>query len=131
MDIQTAPIKVNFSPEVEASQVDIDSFILEKKTESGRETVDGISVLHFERYNNSGYHVVAVFNRLNKTEPLEYNTTYYGTIRYSEEAVTDESGTDPYDKTYSWSFTTEAEPVDEGGSGDGGDPACFISTISD
>jgi hypothetical protein len=129
VDIQTAPIKVNFSPEVEASQVDIDSFILEKKTESGTETVDGIAVLNFERYNNSGYHVVAVFNRLNKTDPLEYNTAYYGTIRYSGEAVTDATGT--YDKTYSWSFTTESAPVKEGGSGDGGDPTCFIDTMLD
>ncbi|MDA3897920.1 MAG: PQQ-binding-like beta-propeller repeat protein [Desulfobacteraceae bacterium] len=131
VDVQTAPIKVNFSPVVEASQVDIDSFILEKKTGSGREAVDGFAVLDFERYNNSGYHVVAVFNRLNKSEPLAYNTTYNGTIWYSEEAVTDQSGADPYDQTYSWSFTTESAPVKEDGSGDGGDPACFISAISD
>lgn len=63
VDIQTAPIQVNFSPLLETSQIDIDSFILEKGTESGREPVDGFAVLDFERYNNAGYHAVAVFNR--------------------------------------------------------------------
>ena len=137
VDVQTAEIQVNFSPLTETSQIDIDSFILEKETESGRETVEGFSVLDFERYNNSGYHAAAVFQRLDDDAPLEYNTKYYGTIEYAEEQSTDgeanesnESGSaDPYDKTFSWSFTTQAEPVEEDGSGSGGKIGCFISTI--
>lgn len=137
---KTAKIHVNFSPLVETSQIDIDSFIFEKETESGRETVEGFSVLDFERYNNSGYHATAVFERLNDDEPLEYSTVYYGTIRYSDSLPADgeeetETGatseTIPYDKTFSWSFTTEAEPEEETGSGSGGSPGCFIGTIFD
>ena len=141
VDVNKTPkIQVNFSPLVETSQIDIDSFILEKETESGRETVEGFSVLDFERYNNSGYHATAVFERLNDDEPLAYNTKYYGTIKYSdslpadgeEEAEAGEtSETIPYDKTFSWSFTTEAEPEQETGSGSGGSPGCFIGTILD
>ncbi|MEZ4604833.1 MAG: hypothetical protein R2861_15965 [Desulfobacterales bacterium] len=56
-------VQVNFSPMVENSQIDIDSFTLEKELESGRETVDGFAVLDFERYNNSGFHAVAVFKK--------------------------------------------------------------------
>jgi outer membrane protein assembly factor BamB len=142
---KTIKIQVNFSPLVETSQVDIDSFKLEKETKSGsqtvRETVEGFSVLDFERYNNSGYHVTAVFERLNDDEPMAYNTKYYGTIQYSdglpddgeeEEAEAGEtSETMSYDKTFSWSFTTEAEPEEETGSGSGGSPGCFIGTIFD
>ena len=111
-------------------QIDIDSFTLEKELESGRETVDGFAVLDFERYNNSGFHAVAVFKRLNNTEPLEYNTKYYGSIQYREEAEVDDSA-DPYDKTYSWSFTTDLNRL-EGGSGSGGKfGGCFIGTMFD
>lgn len=132
VNIQITKVQVNFSPLMETSLVDIDSFILEKKTESGREPVEGFAVLDFERYNNSGYHTIAVFNRLDKTESLEYDTTYYGTIRYGESG-TNESGEndsiEPYNETYVWSFTTQAEPVEDDGSGSGGKIGCFINTI--
>ena len=128
VDVTITEVQVNFSPQVETSQIDIDSFILEKKTESGRETLEGFAVLNFERYNNSGYHAVAVFKRFNNTEPLEFNTTYYGTIQYREEAEVDESTTD---LTYSWSFTTKSESIEEDGSGSGGKfGGCFLGTIS-
>ena len=132
VDVTITEVQVNFSPQVETSSVDIDSFILEKGTESGREPVEGFAVLDFERYNNSGYHPAAVFQRLNNTEPLEYKTKYYGTIRYREETEVDESATDPYDQTYSWSFTTKSEPAEEDGSGSGGKfGGCFIGTMFD
>ena len=130
VNIQTTEVQVNFSPLVETSQIDIDSFTLEKELESGRETVDGFAVLDFERYNNSGFHAVAVFKRLNNTEPLEYNTKYYGSIQYREEAEVDDSA-DPYDITYSWSFTTESEPVEERSGSGGKFGGCFIGTMFD
>ena len=135
VDVKTVQIRVNFSPLVETSQIDIDSFKLEKETESGsqtvRETVEGFAVLDFERFNNSGYHVIAVFERLNDDEPLAYNTKYYGTIQYSDSQPADGEGVVSYDKTFSWSFTTQAEPEEDTGSGSGGRPGCFIGTIFD
>jgi len=135
VDIQTAQIRVNFSPLVEAAQVDIDSFKLEKETKSGketvRETVEGFAVLDFERYNNSGYHIAAVFERLNGDEPLAYNTKYYGTIKYADIKPADGQDSVSYDKDFSWSFTTETAPEKNDGSGSGGNPGCFIGTISD
>jgi hypothetical protein len=134
VNIQNTQIKVNFSPLTETSQIDIASFILQKETESGREEpVEGFAVLDFERYNNSGFHAVAVFKRLNNTEPLEYNTKYYGTIRYGDlEETTEDSEdvSDPYNETYTWSFTTQSEPEKETGSGSGGEIGCFINTIA-
>ncbi|MDO9265314.1 MAG: PQQ-binding-like beta-propeller repeat protein [Desulfosalsimonadaceae bacterium] len=135
VDVKTVQFQVNFSPLVEASQIDIDSFKLEKETKSAeeiiRETIEGFAVLNFERFNNSGYHIAAVFERLNGEEPLAYNTKYYGTIQYAGNQPAD-GATDAisYDKTFSWSFTTQTEPEEEsGGSGTGGKIGCFINTI--
>jgi len=129
VDVNTAAVQVNFSPLVETSQVDIDSFTLEKETDTGKEPVEGFAVLDFERFNNSGYHAIAVFKRLNGDEPLAYNTKYYGTIQYSDNPPAEETESVSYDKTFSWSFTTEAEPEEDTGSGSGGSPGCFIGTV--
>ena len=91
VNIQTMNFLVNFSPLMDASLINIDSFVLEQETDSGKEPLEGYAVLDYKRYNNSGYHVAAVFNRLNQNEPLEYNTTYHGSIRYSlEKALADD-----------------------------------------
>lgn len=139
VDIDTAVVQVNFSPLVETSQIDIDSFTLEKESasegETIREPVDGFAVLDYERYNATGYHVVAVFERLDDDVPLPYSTKYYAAIRYAENPPaegeeTETPGADVYDKTFSWSFTTETEPEEETGSGSGGSPGCFIGAMS-
>ncbi|MFZ2634564.1 MAG: PQQ-binding-like beta-propeller repeat protein [Desulfosalsimonadaceae bacterium] len=130
VDVQTTKVYVNFSPVVEASQIDIDSFTLKKETDSGKETVEGFSVLDWVRFNNSGYNISAVFERLNDNEPLEYNTKYYGAIRYADNPPADGTEIETYDKIYSWSFTTQSEPEKNDGSGSGGDPGCFIGTMS-
>ena len=130
-----AKIQVNFSPLVETSQIDIGSFKLEKETTSGtqtvREVVEGFAVLDFERYNNSGYHVIAVFERLNKNEPLAYDTKYDGSIQYAS-ALPTEGAAASFDKTFSWSFTTQSDPnavVSKPGTG--GHPGCFIGAMLD
>ena len=147
VDIQTTEVSVNFSPLMDASLINIDSFLLEQETDSGKESVEGYAVLVYKRYNNSAYHVAAVFNRLNQNEPLEYNTTYHASISYySERTIADgesdiadgeseaEAETEAEDateeKTYSFSFTTEVESEEEAAaSGSGGEIGCFINTM--
>ena len=140
VDIQTTEVSVNFSPLMDESLVNIDSFLLEQETDSGREPVEGYAVLDYKRYNNSAYHIAAVFNRLDKNEPFPYNTTYHGSIRYSSEktiaddeseaeAETEDKEDATEEKTYSFSFTTEVEPEEEDASGSGGEIGCFISTM--
>ncbi|RJP89676.1 MAG: hypothetical protein C4518_09795 [Desulfobacteraceae bacterium] len=131
VDVQTVEITVSFSPSVETSQIDIDSFKFEKGTGSGMEAVEGFAVLDWVRYNNSGYHITAVFERLNSNEPLAYNTKYYGTIRYTDNPPVEGVEAEAFDKTYTWSFTTQTEPEKDNKSGSGGSPGCFIGMLKD
>lgn len=128
-------VLVNFSPSVKSEQIDIASFRLEKETESGgKEALPGTVNLDWERYNNSaGYHAIAVFKQQKGADPLAHGATYHAAIHYRDtlEIPEAEEGQEinPYDKTFSWSFTTEAEPQQDGGDGDGGEIGCFIGVI--
>lgn len=125
IDTDTTQIFVNFSPAFEADKINADSFKLVKITSSGNETVDGYASLDWQRYNNSGYHISAVFTRLDDKNPLEYNTKYVGSISYKSTGIDDEKA----EKTFSWSFTTEIEPELDSGKGSGGSPGCFIHSV--
>ncbi|MGB9498852.1 MAG: PQQ-binding-like beta-propeller repeat protein [Dissulfuribacterales bacterium] len=131
IDINTKQVSANFSPTVERDQIDIDSFKLEKNTVEGREDIEGSATLKLIRYNNSAHNLSAIFERLHPDEPLNYNTSYFASIDYTEKKSTeDASNTEAvFEKTFSWSFTTEAEPEKDPGSGSGGSPGCFISTM--
>ncbi len=126
-------IKVNFSPEIVAAQIDTDSFRVRKNNVNPQE-IEGYATLKSVRYNNSAFNVSAVFERKDEDALLDYNTEYICSIRYREamptegEDTLEEGGDGGYEETFSWTFKTQAEPEEES-SGSGGDPSCFINAI--
>jgi hypothetical protein len=122
IDVNTNQILVNFSPDIKTSQVQIDSFVLEKE---GNEVsvIEGQSILKSMRYNNTGYHVVAIFTPDNKELPLDYNTKYSASIKYNPTTQAEEA-------IYSWPFTTEAEPEEDPNPSAQSDWSCFIDSLT-
>lgn len=114
-------VKINFSPDIDTEQIDIDEFKLRRKK---GEAVEGYAFLDFTRYNKSGFRPTAIFERLDDETPLPYDTTYIASIKYSPESGDSNN-------SYSFSFTTEAEPEDDSHDGGGSaDFSCFIRTMA-
>ena len=140
VDIHLKTVTINFSPEITDSQVDVDSFRMMKINDNDEEEeITGYGFLDFVRYNNSGYHIAAVFTRLDDDIPLEYNTEYKVSISYfptpenetdSSEAATESTEeTETETSTFSVAFMTEAEPVKDPDPHPKGDFSCFINTL--
>jgi len=128
VDIALKTITVNFSPEIKDSQIDVQSFKLVKTNdEDADEEIDGYAFLDFVRYNNSGYHVVAIFTRLNDDVPLEYGSKYNASVSYLPETEGEVSEAEP--TVFSTTFTTVAEPVEDPDPHPKGDFSCFINSI--
>ncbi len=122
-------IRINFSPDIEPNQIDIDKFKLKQKK---GDTVEGYAYLDFTSYNNAGYMPTAIFERLDDETPLPYETEYIASITYKpkSEDSTAEEEEEEEEKSYSFSFRTEEEPGhSHHGSGDA-TLGCFIGTIS-
>lgn len=139
IDITLKNITINFSPDVKESQIDVDSFQLVKiNKDETEEKIDGYAFLNFVRYNNSGYHVAAVFNRLDDDIPLDYTSKYEASIAYlpiaddQAEADTLNSEVSEQEKestTFSTTFTTAAEPEKDPDPNPKPDFSCFINSI--
>jgi len=117
-------IKINFSPDIESEQIDIDEFRLRQKK---GEAVEGYAFLDFTSYNNVGYRPTAIFERLDDKTPLPYNTTYTASIKYSPKSG---DSTAEAAKEYSFSFRTEKEPAESHHGSGGGFGGCFIETMA-
>ncbi len=125
--VDTSQFKINFSPNIESSQIQADSFTLSRiDVGSGNETIEGIATLEWNRYNNSGYHISAVFTRLNDEESLEFGSRYTASIKYMTQEETEGDGT-ASELTYSFTFTTVAETEKDPNPDPG--PSCFIDSV--
>ncbi len=140
IDINVKTITVNFSPDIKDSQIDADSFQLIKINEDEtEERIDGSAFLDYVRYNNSGYHMAAIFNRLNDDVPLEYLSEYKASISYLpktesqvetlDEEASDSEVSEAETTTFSTTFTTAAEPEKDSDPSPKGDFSCFINSI--
>jgi outer membrane protein assembly factor BamB len=131
IDINTNEIIVNFSPDIKTTQVRIDSFELKKEGDNAA-LIEGLALLKSKRYNNSGYHVVAIFTPDDKELPLDYNAKYTASIRYIPAAQNngESAENEPVEETsYSWSFTTEIEPEKDPNPSPESDWSCFIDSL--
>jgi outer membrane protein assembly factor BamB len=126
VSINTETIAVNFSPDISDSQIDEDSFKMVKvNDDEDNEEIDGYASLDVVRYNNSGYHLSAIFERLDNDIPLKYNSKYKASISYSAEP-----DSLSFEKTFTINFTTQAVPeTDPNPSPEPDFFSCFINTI--
>jgi outer membrane protein assembly factor BamB len=122
IDVNTNQILVNFSPDIKTTQVQIDSFVL-KKEGSDISDIEGQAILKSMRYNNTGYHIVAIFTPDEKELPLDYSTKYTASIKYYP---TDQAEED----LYTWSFITEAEEEEDPNPSPKSDWSCFIDSLT-
>ena len=120
--VDTAQIQVNFSPAVQTSQIQIDSFKLQKQMTDDQSNVDGQAIIKLNRYNNTGYNISAIFTRDHSEIPLEYSTTYLASISYYPASQTDKT-------TFSFTFTTEDKPEEDPHPNPKTDWSCFINSI--
>ena len=132
--IETSDIRVNFSPEINPSLIQVESFTLEKKiTGASNEIVEGEFYIESSRYSsNSAFIATAIFEILDPEEQIEYASQYNAKITYSIVINENEaSSTDDPDaivpEEFSWKFKIEADPEKEN-SGSGGE-SCFINTL--
>ncbi len=129
--VSTNQIFVNFSPDIKATQVQIDSFELRKEGTDAT-AVEGQAILKSRRYNNSGFHVVAIFTPDDEELPLDYNANYTASIRYNPTPQNDSeiNESEAVEETsYSWSFTTEVEPEEDPNPSPKSDWSCFIDSL--
>ena len=98
VDRTTTQIKATFSPSMTSDDVNIDSFTLTKGTGSDLQAIEGYAVL-----NQTGNYMSAVYVIEGKAG-LSYKTKYTASIDYVDPG-------NGATKTYTWSFTTAAEPV--------------------
>ena len=126
IDIKTEQFKFTFAPDIDASQVDIESFHLIREIDGEQfEVVGGFSYIDFVQYNNSAYTVAAIFSREKEKEPLEYLSLYTASISFFPSIAEDKKA------TALTSFVTEPDP--EGNNSSDSNPkadfGCFITTI--
>jgi len=134
VDINTNEFRINFSPDIEASQILQDSFTLQKINDEGaNETIEGTTKLAWNRYNEAGYNISAVFTQLNDKETLELESEYKASIKYVPKEQINEndsaSAASAGEMTYSFTFTTAAEKEKDPHSSPGPDFSCFIDSI--
>ncbi len=124
VDLKT--IVINFSPEMDESKIDVDSFQLVKvNPKEADEKIEGYAFLDYVRYNNSGYHLTAIFTRLNDDTPLEFGSEYKASIKYSPADASQETGF----TTFNVSFKTETKPIQDPDPDPKGDFSCFIKAV--
>lgn len=128
ISVNTGQVQINFSPAMtDSSLVQIDSFQLQNQTDNN--AVQGQALTQYNRYNNTAYNLSAVLNLKSSELPLKYNTTYSASISYQDpQNAANSSETQPQFTTYSWNFTTEADPTTPNPS-PRTDWSCFINTI--
>ncbi len=122
-------VKVNFSPDIDTDQVQIDEFQLKTGTGKDAETVDGFSFLDFTRYNNVGFRPTAIFERIDDETPLPYNKVYTASIAYYTKNPDDTPEEENQQKTYTFAFRTEQEPEEELDNDPSSDFSCFIKAL--
>jgi len=122
-------VKINFSPDIDTEQINIDEFTLKTGTGNNTETVEGFTFLDFTKYNNVGFRPTAIFERLDDETPLPYNKIYTASISYYAKNPDQTPEEENTQKTYSFSFQTEQEPEEELDSDPSTDFSCFIETL--
>ena len=122
--VDTSEFKINFSPDIESSQIQTDSFTLTKIDEgNNNEEIEGNTVLEWIQ---ASHNIAAVFTRLNDEEPLAFESKYTASINYKQkEAVEGEAA---IESSYSFSFTTAAE-TEEDPHPSPGPGGCFIDSV--
>ncbi len=132
IDINTNEFRINFSPLIEASQIQPDSFTFQKINDTGaNETIEGNAILDWVRYNQAGYNISAVFTRLDNKQALEFESKYRASIKYLPKEQIEGDGS-VSEKTYSFTFTTAAETEKDPNPSpepDFTDFSCFIDSI--
>jgi len=125
--VDTMDFKINFSPDIESSQIQTDSFTLTKINEdSDNEPIEGNTVLEWIRYNDAGNNLSAVFTRFDNGEALAFESKYIASIKYTAKKELEGDGT-AIESSYSFSFTTAAEAKKDPHASPS--PGCFIDLL--
>jgi outer membrane protein assembly factor BamB len=130
IDVNTNQIIVNFSPDITASQVQIETFELSK--DSDNTVIEGQAIIKTKRYNASGFNVAAIFTPKDDELPLAYDTKYKASIKYYPTVQSENDSTETetaQEVAYAWSFETEVEPEADPDPSPEADWSCFIDSI--
>ncbi len=131
-DRDISDIRIHFSPDIDPDGINIKSFRLEKETTEGSEVVEiveGSAVLVSTPYNNIGDRPTAVFTRDEGT-PLPFGTTFIASIMYTPPGDGATPVGEVASKLFSFTFTTEKEPVSDPNPDPSADFGCFIGCLN-
>ncbi len=125
IDVNTNQIIVNFSPNIQTTQIQADSFTFKKENKTD---LKGQVMIKTKRYNNTAYHPVAIFTVDDEELPLQYNTSYTASLTFIPTNQNSETAT-AETTSYSWSFKTESEPEEDPQPSPQSDWSCFINSV--